>query len=128
KFSFDTESYQPVKPEFFGVRQFENFDLTKLAEVIDWTPFFQTWELKGKYPDILEDHIVGKEATKLYHDALDILKKMISKSWTKASGAIGFWPANSVGETVELYKDESRSKIIESFHFLRQQRKMGKKI
>ncbi len=88
---------------------------------IDWTPFFQTWELTGRYPAILKDNKVGAEAQKLFNDAQDMLKRMVAEKWTRAAGVIGFWPANSVGDDIELYTDETRKQELATLFTLRQQ-------
>ena len=95
--------------------------LAEISDFIDWGPFFSTWELHGRFPDILKDPVVGEEATKLYAEAQAMLKRIIAEKRYTAKAVIGFWPANSVGDSVEVYSDESRSKIIKTFHFLRQQ-------
>ena len=95
--------------------------LNEIADFIDWSPFFSTWELHGRFPDILKDPVVGEEATKLYAEAQAMLKRIIDEKRYTAKAVIGFWPANSVGDSVEVYADESRSKVLKTFHFLRQQ-------
>ena len=98
-----------------------SLSLDEIAAFIDWGPFFSAWELHGRFPDILKDSVVGEEATKLYADAQTMLKRIIAEKRFTAKAVIGFWPANSVGDSVEVYSDESRTKILETFHFLRQQ-------
>lgn len=110
-------------PVQLGVHHIHNFDLAQLREVIDWTPFFQTWELAGKYPKILKDELVGVEATKLFYDANEMLDKIISEKWLTANGSYGILPANSIGDDIEVYNENGDLK--ETFCFLRQQRKMG---
>jgi 5-methyltetrahydrofolate--homocysteine methyltransferase len=95
--------------------------LAEIAAYIDWSPFFSTWELHGRFPDILKDPVVGEEATKLYAEAQAMLQRIIDEKRYTAKAVIGFWPANSVGDSVEVYADESRSKVLKTFHFLRQQ-------
>ncbi len=95
--------------------------LAEIAAYIDWSPFFSTWELHGRFPDILKDPVVGEEATKLYAEAQAMLKRIIDEKRYTAKAVIGFWPANSVGDSVEVYSDESREKVLKTFHFLRQQ-------
>ncbi|MBL6942581.1 MAG: methionine synthase [Rhodospirillales bacterium] len=120
--SIDWSNAAPPKPMFLGTKTFKNYDLTPLAECIDWTPFFRTWEMKGNYPAILEDEISGEAARSLFHDALAMLEKIIDEKWLDAGAVIGFFPANSVGhDDVELYKDDSRSEVGSKLHFLRQQ-------
>jgi 5-methyltetrahydrofolate--homocysteine methyltransferase len=121
KFKADWANYKPVKPSFFGPRAFKDFDLAALVPYIDWTPFFQTWELTGRYPQILTDNKVGSEAKKLFDDAQALLKRMIAEKWITASGVAGFWPANSVGDDIELYTGEPRAAKLATLHTLRQQ-------
>jgi 5-methyltetrahydrofolate--homocysteine methyltransferase len=128
------------KPEFLGLRVFttdraatltgrsaansvvtQHLTLSEIADYIDWAPFFSSWELHGRFPDILTDEVVGAEATKLYADAQAMLKKIIAEKRYTARAVIGFWPANSVGDSVELYTDESRTTVLKTFHYLRQQ-------
>lgn len=118
---FDWNTVQIDRPEFFGTRTFENFSLEELSEYIDWTPFFQAWELHGRYPRILEDKVVGPQATELFNDAQKLLKRIVEEKIFTAHGVVGFWPANSVGDDIELYADEERSEIVNIFHTLRQQ-------
>lgn len=117
----DWKTYVPPKPEFLGTRVFENYSLEEIADFIDWSPFFHTWELKGKFPGILEDPVIGEEATKLYNDAQILLRNIISNKRFTAKAVIGFFPANRVGESIEVYSDESRNVILKTFHYLRQQ-------
>jgi 5-methyltetrahydrofolate--homocysteine methyltransferase len=119
EFSSDTI----VKPSFIGTKVFDSFDLANLAEVIDWTPFFATWELHGKYPAILEDSVVGVEAKKLFKDAQAMLKLIIDEKRLTAKAVIGLWPANSVGDDIEIYEDISRETVKTIVHHLRQQNK-----
>jgi 5-methyltetrahydrofolate--homocysteine methyltransferase len=106
-----------VAPTFTGIKVFENYPLEELRNYIDWTPFFMTWELAGRYPKILEDEIVGKEAQKLFDDANALLDKVINEKLLQARAVIGFWPANSTGDDVVLKTDSGDT----TFHFLRQQ-------
>jgi 5-methyltetrahydrofolate--homocysteine methyltransferase len=108
-------------PAFSGVRVLENFPLSKLREFIDWTPFFHTWELKGIYPRILEDEKQGSQARQIFKEANDLLDKIIEKNLIAARGVYGFFPANAAGDDVELYTDDTRTEVLERFHFLRQQ-------
>ena len=121
KFQIDWKSYAPPKPAFMGPRAFKAFDLASLVPYIDWTPFFQTWELKGRYPQILKDNKVGAEAQKLFNDAQAILKKLVAGKWITANGIVGFWPANSAGDDIELYTGEPRHSKLATLHTLRQQ-------
>jgi 5-methyltetrahydrofolate--homocysteine methyltransferase len=118
------------KPEFLGTTTFssartdaecESLDLREVAQLIDWGPFFSAWELHGRFPDILTDPIVGQEAAKLYRDAQVMLQRILAENLYVAKAVIGFWPANSVGDSVEVYADASRSRVLKTFHFLRQQ-------
>ncbi|MBL4669620.1 MAG: methionine synthase, partial [Flavobacteriales bacterium] len=100
KFQIDFEKDKPVKPNLLGNKVFENYDLKEIAEYIDWTPFFRTWELAGKYPEILEDKIVGEECVKLFADATQMLHQIIDEKWLEARAVIGIWEANSVSDTI----------------------------
>ena len=111
----------PPKPTFTGTKVFESFPLEELVPYIDWSPFFHTWELRGSYPKIFEDKYVGIEAKKLFDDAQVLLKRIINEKLLKANAVIGFWPANSVGDDIELYTDESRKEVLTTIHTLRQQ-------
>ncbi|MBC7426939.1 MAG: methionine synthase, partial [Bacteroidia bacterium] len=125
KFKADFSNENIHVPNKLGLTVIENYDLNLLREVIDWTPFFQTWEMAGKYPKILTDEVVGVEASKLFKDANAMLDKIIEGKWLKANAVFGLFPASSIGEDVVLYTDESRTEELETFHFLRQQRKMA---
>src|ERR1700729_3622301 len=111
----------PKKPAFFGIKTFREYDLAELAEYIDWTPFFQTWELAGRFPAILDDATVGEVARSLYDDARKMLDRIISEKWFTAQATIGFWPANAKGDDILVYADEAREKPIATLHTLRQQ-------
>ncbi|MGC2813553.1 MAG: methionine synthase [Bradyrhizobium sp.] len=117
----DFTSKPPKKPTFFGIRTFRDYDLAELADYIDWTPFFQTWELTGRFPAILDDPKVGEVARSLYDDARNMLDRIVSEKWFKAQATIGFWPANAVGDDIAVYADEAREAEIATFHTLRQQ-------
>jgi len=117
----DWRGYQPVKPQFIGTKTFEGYDLEELSRYIDWTPFFQTWELKGRFPAILEDEKQGEAARHLYADAQAMLKKIIEEKWFRPRAVIGFWPANAVEDDIRLFTDESRTSELETFYTLRQQ-------
>ena len=124
KFAIDWASYTPPVPKQLGVKVIKNYELAKLAELIDWTPFFAAWELHGKYPKILGDEVVGVEATKLFKDAQAMLKTMIAENWVEARAVFGLFPANSVNDDdIELYADESRTEVLMTWHNLRQQTK-----
>ena len=118
---FDWTNYKPVKPSFIGTRVFENFPLAELVPVIDWTPFFQTWELSGKFPAILDDAKVGEAARALFKDAQAMLKKIVDERWLGASAVVGFWPANADGDDVLVFGDETRAQPVSVLHTLRQQ-------
>jgi 5-methyltetrahydrofolate--homocysteine methyltransferase len=111
----------PAKPSFLGIQMIDRFPLETLVWYIDWSPFFQTWELAGRYPKIFDDSVVGLEARKLFNDAQVMLHKIISEEWLTARAVIGFFPANSDGDDVIVYEDESRTKIRDVLHHLRQQ-------
>ena len=118
----DWANYTPPKPKFIGRRIFESYDLREIEKFFDWSPFFATWGLAGRFPRILEDEVVGEEAKKLYEDGKAMLKKVIEGQWLKANGVIAFYPANSVnGEDIEIYTDESRSEVLFTWHNVRQQ-------
>ena len=121
KTPIDWSNYTPPKPTFTGVKTFENYDLAELRKYIDWTPFFQAWELHGKYPAILTDEIVGVEAVKLYNDAQKMLDKIVTEGWLKARAVIGFFPANSDEDDINLYFDEHDEEVVTVLHHLRQQ-------
>jgi len=109
-------------PSFTGTKVFEDYSLAELATYIDWTPFFSSWQLAGKFPAILEDEIVGKEATKLYEDAQVMLKKIIDEKWLTAKAVIGIYPANTVNDdSIELYESNKRDRVKTTLHHLRQQ-------
>jgi len=116
----------PVRPNKLGVTAFSDFSLAELSAFIDWTPFFQTWELAGRFPNILTDHIVGEAATKLFADAKQMLHQIIDENWLTAKAVVGLWPANAVGDDIEIYSDESRNKVLYTQRTLRQQLKKAK--
>jgi 5-methyltetrahydrofolate--homocysteine methyltransferase len=121
KLSF-TGQNKPVKPKFIGRRVFKNIDLSLIAQYIDWGPFFQTWDLAGAYPAILEDSVVGDAATKVFAEAQAMLKKLIDGRWLTANGVIALMPANTVNEDdIEIYTDESRREIAFTYYGMRQQ-------
>ncbi|AMA60526.1 methionine synthase [Bradyrhizobium sp. CCGE-LA001] len=117
----DFAKSKPVKPTFLGIRSFDEYDLAELVPYIDWTPFFQTWELAGRFPAILDDAKVGEVARSLYDDARKMLDTIVKEKWFRARATIGFWPANAQGDDIVLYADESRAKPIATLHTLRQQ-------
>ncbi|RZA01201.1 MAG: methionine synthase [Sphingobacteriaceae bacterium] len=120
KFQIDLSQVAP-KPAFTGTKVFSAFPLAELVPYIDWTPFFHTWELRGSYPKIFDDKFVGVEAKKLFDDAQEMLNKVVKENLLQANGVIGFWPANAVGDDIELYTDESRTQVLSRIHTLRQQ-------
>ncbi|MCE8040917.1 methionine synthase [Halomonas daqingensis] len=122
KLPIDWDSYTPPRPAITGLKVFEGYDIEELVERIDWTPFFMSWELAGKYPKIFDDAVVGEAARNLFADAQQMLRKLIDGKHVEARGVIGLWPANSVDDDViEVYADESRSEVIARLHHIRQQ-------
>lgn len=117
----DFAAKPPVKPTFLGTKTFDDYDLAELVPCIDWTPFFQTWELAGRFPRILDDAKVGEVARALYDDARKMLDTIVREKWFRARATIGFWPANADGDDIAVYADESRTKKIATLHTLRQQ-------
>lgn len=117
----DWSSYTPPVPNFIGIQTFRDFDLKTLSQYIDWTPFFSSWELAGKFPRILEDEIVGEPARALFKDAEAMLARIIDEKLLTAHGVCGFWPANADGDDIVLFTDESRAKELTRLHGLRQQ-------
>jgi len=118
----DWHSYQPPQPAFTGIEVLQDYPLESLLETIDWTPFFITWELAGKFPAILEDEVVGEAASQLYEDAQAMLQKIIDEGWLRAAAVLGFWPAAQVHEDdIEIYSDEARTQPLATLHHLRQQ-------
>ncbi len=124
KLQIDWEGYQTPVPQKMGIEVFKNYNLEELSRYIDWSPFFSSWQLAGKYPAIFEDEVVGKEAAKLFEDAQSMLQKIIKERWLTANAVIGIFPANSIfDDDIEVYADESKQQIIATLHHLRQQRK-----
>ena len=118
----DWTHYAPAKPKFLGRRVFKNFDLNELVKFIDWGPFFQTWDLAGPYPAILDDAVVGKEAQRVFKDAQSMLKRLVEGRWLSANGVIGLYPANTVNDDdIAFYTDESRTNVALTWYGLRQQ-------
>ena len=111
----------PVPAQGLGVREFLDYDLAELREYIDWQPFFNAWEMKGRFPDILNNPASGEAARKLYDDAQAMLDTAIKEKWLKANGVIGFFPANAVGDDIEVYTDDTRTEVLTTLHNLRQQ-------
>ena len=120
----DWKKIAPPKPKLLGVQKLEAYPLEILVEFIDWTPFFQAWEMSGRYPKILDDKVVGSEARKLFADAQAMLKKIVKEKWLTANAVFGLFPANTVNsDDIEIYSDESRKKVAMTWHNLRQQTK-----
>jgi 5-methyltetrahydrofolate--homocysteine methyltransferase len=117
----DFAAAPPKKPTFLGTRTFADYDLAELVPYIDWTPFFQTWELSGRFPAILADAKVGEAARALYDDARKMLDRIVKEKWFTARAVVGFWPANAEGDDIAVYADEARTKRIATLHTLRQQ-------
>jgi 5-methyltetrahydrofolate--homocysteine methyltransferase len=123
RFKGGWETYEPPIPKFVGVRTFNDYPLADLTRYIDWMPFFNAWEFAGKFPDILTDDVVGEQASQLYADARRMLKQLIREQWLTARAVIGLFPANSVDDDdVEIYTDETRTRVATRLHFLRQQK------
>ncbi|MBO9620869.1 MAG: methionine synthase [Niabella sp.] len=119
KAAIDWNGFQPKQPRFTGVKTFEDYDLSEIRTFFDWQPFFISWELHGKFPQILEDPIIGKEATKLYNDANKLLDQIIAEKWLTAQGTVGFWPARKTGDdTIEVHPESDKTIALQ---FLRQQ-------
>ncbi len=117
----DWTQYQPPAPAFTGLQIFADYDLAEISRYIDWSPFFKVWEMSGKYPDILEDPVVGEAAGNLYRDARAMLGCIIEEKWLRARGVVGLFPANSVGDDIEVYGNGSRCEPVAVVHMLRQQ-------
>lgn len=117
----DWHGYTPPTPTMLGVKELKNFPLEQLVPYIDWSPFFQTWDLWGKYPQILDDAVVGEAAREVFANAQKMLDKIIKGKWLQANAVFGLWPANRVGDSVEVYADETRATVLHTFHHLRQQ-------
>jgi 5-methyltetrahydrofolate--homocysteine methyltransferase len=123
KLKIDFKESDITKPSFIGHQLFTNIALSEIVPFIDWTPFFQTWELHGRYPNILTDEVVGEEATKLFADVQEMLQKIVTENWLEARAVVGLFPANTVGDDIEIYADEARTKVIHKQITLRQQTK-----
>jgi len=122
KTKIDWENYQPPVPKQLGVQVFDDIDLASIQNYIDWTPFFHSWELKGSYPKIMDDHEKGSEAKKLFADAQTMLTQIINENWLQAKAVIGFFPAAQINDDdIAVYTDESRDKEVVELHHLRQQ-------
>ncbi len=121
--AIDWQAYEPPRPKVSGLQVLEDYPLDELIERIDWTPFFATWELHGRYPDILRDEKVGEAARGVFDDAQERLKTLVSGGWLKPRAVFGVFPANAVGDDIEIYADEARSEVRAVVHCLRQQMK-----
>jgi len=119
----DWAGYTPPKPKFLGRRLFRNYDLAMIAKYIDWGPFFQTWDLHGRFPQILADEVVGEHARQVFAEGEKMLERCIAERWLTANGALAFFPANAVGDDIEIYADDSRREVLFTWHGLRQQTK-----
>ncbi len=119
----DWAGYTPPKPKFLGRRAFKNYDLAMIAKYVDWGPFFQTWDLHGPFPQILADEVIGEHARQVFAEGEKMLERIVNERWLKANGAVAFYPANSVGDDIEVYADESRSEVLFTWNGLRQQTK-----
>jgi 5-methyltetrahydrofolate--homocysteine methyltransferase len=117
----DFADYTPPKPLFTGTRVFASYSVEELIPYIDWTPFFRTWELRGRFPEILEDAEQGEAARQLYEDAREMLDRIAAERWFDPKAVIGFWPANRLGDDIRLYTGESRGETLATLHTLRQQ-------
>jgi 5-methyltetrahydrofolate--homocysteine methyltransferase len=117
----DWSAYTPPAPRLIGVKRFRDYDLAAIVPHIDWSPFFQTWELSGPYPKILQDPLVGEAARNVLAEGRAMLTKIVAEKWLAANAVVGLFPANSVGDDIEIYTDESRSRVATRFHNLRQQ-------
>jgi len=116
------ESYDPTKPTFLGTRAFNHYPVSELVDYIDWNPFFNTWELAGKYPAILSDSVVGEAATQLFSDAQNLLSRIIDEKLISAHAVVGFWPAAQINDDdIEIYSDDDRHEVRSVLHHLRQQ-------
>ncbi len=121
KFKFSWKKYTPPKPKFNGIKTMYDIPINEIMEYVDWKPFFQSWELHGNFPNILSDKIVGKAATDLWNDAKKMIKYFNDEKTIQPSAVIGFWPVNSDGDDLMVFKNNSRKEILTKFHFLRQQ-------
>lgn len=127
KLNLDWEGYTPPQPDLLGLKTFHKVDFREIKNYIDWTPYFQSWQLKGKYPDIFDDQVVGKEARKVFDDAQEMLARMIDENWLQANAVVGFFPAQSEGDKVYVYESDGKT-VREELIFLRQQVKRAKGI
>jgi 5-methyltetrahydrofolate--homocysteine methyltransferase len=119
----DWTAYTPPRPNLLGTKTFQEYSLAELVGFIDWTPFFQAWRIPGKYPQILESDKFGDEPRKLFRDATALLERIVADKLLEARAVIGLFPANSVGDDIEIYRDEKRDEVLTVIHGLRQQRR-----
>jgi 5-methyltetrahydrofolate--homocysteine methyltransferase len=127
RLQIDWEKYSPPKPKFLGVKVFDDYSIEELSRYIDWTPFFASWQMKGKYPAIFKDGTIGEEAKKLFNDAQSMLRRIIDGKWLTAKAVIGLFPANALeNDSVELYTGENDKEVLATLHFLRQQAQYAK--
>ena len=117
----DWKAKPPVRPKQLGLTALRNYPLEKLVPFMDWGPFFQAWDLAGKYPDILEDAVVGEAARNVQKEGREMLDRLVKGRWLTANGVFGLWPANSIDDDIEIYADESRERVLMTWHNLRQQ-------
>ncbi len=121
RYTCDWANYLPPQPKALGIKVFDDYPLAELVPYIDWTPFFQTWELSGRFPDILNDTVVGSAARDLYRDAQTMLEQIVAEHWLTAKAVVGLWPANSIGDDIEVYIKAEKNKPDAVLHCLRQQ-------
>ncbi|MBM3346574.1 MAG: methionine synthase [Betaproteobacteria bacterium] len=121
RFRPEWSAWKPVRPKFIGRKLLKNYGLAELARSLDWSPFFQTWDLAGSFPKILEDPVVGESARNVHRDALAMLKTIVEGCWLTANAVFGLWPAAGIGDDIEIYADESRTSPLMTWHNLRQQ-------
>jgi 5-methyltetrahydrofolate--homocysteine methyltransferase len=119
----DWTGYTPAKPKFLGRRHFRNYDLAMIAKYVDWGPFFQTWDLHGPFPQILADDVIGEHARQVFAEGEKMLERIIAERWLTGNAAVAFFPANSVGDDIEIYTDETRRTVLFTWYGLRQQTK-----
>jgi len=117
----DWAAYRPVAPRHPGITVLDTIDLAELTPYIDWTPFFQAWELAGRYPKILDDAVIGEQARQLFDDAQAMLRRVVDERWLTARAVVGLFPANSAGDDIDLYTDNTRAAVLATLHHLRQQ-------
>lgn len=122
KLSIDWSAHQVRKPKQLGIQVFDDYSIEELVQYIDWTPFFSSWQMKGKYPAIFEDQTIGEEAKKLFNDAQSMLRRIVDEQWLKAKAVVGLFPANALtNDSVALYENEEAEEVLTTLHFLRQQ-------